>query len=135
MYCKDLNQLEEIVTTFANKVKAGQTIGLIGQLGAGKTTFTQFLLKALGYTDLVNSPSYALENRYDLPNGIEIIHQDLYRLNYLEPEFLEDITNNQIRIVEWIDKFPELEVCADYVIKLNICDNGREIVITNNSVY
>jgi len=56
---------------------------LKGNLGAGKTTFTQFLLKALGSQDVVSSPTYAIVNQYHSPKG-KIFHFDLYRMNSID---------------------------------------------------
>ena len=58
---------------------------LHGDLGSGKTTFVQTLLRQLGYTGIVNSPTYALVQEYEL-GPRHIIHSDLYRLQ--EPEEL-----------------------------------------------
>ena len=52
---------------------------LKGNLGAGKTTFTQFLLKKFGSQDEVSSPTYSIVNEYDTPKG-NIFHFDLYRM-------------------------------------------------------
>lgn len=52
---------------------------LKGNLGAGKTTFTQFLLKKLGTADEVSSPTYSIVNEYHTEKGI-VFHFDLYRL-------------------------------------------------------
>ena len=56
---------------------------LKGNLGAGKTTFTQFLLKNLGSEDEVNSPTYSIVNEYSSPKG-KIYHFDLYRLKNID---------------------------------------------------
>ena len=59
---------------------------LKGNLGAGKTTFTQFLLKNLGSTDEVSSPTYAIVNEYNSPKG-KVFHFDLYRLKKIEEAY------------------------------------------------
>ena len=78
---------------------------LKGNLGAGKTTFTQFLLKALGSQDVVSSPTYAIVNQYHSPKG-KIFHFDLYRMNSIDEvydigidEYLEGAVLN---IIEWL---------------------------------
>lgn len=74
---------------------------LTGELGAGKTTFTQGLAEGLGIIDRVQSPTYALEQRYAL-----FTHIDLYRLSPDQAAaFLmhsEDTTG--IRVIEWADR-------------------------------
>ncbi|MDB4979165.1 MAG: hypothetical protein JWM56_1351 [Candidatus Peribacteria bacterium] len=82
------------------------TIFLDGELGAGKTTFVQYLATALDITDTVNSPTYALEQRYPLPDKREFIHIDLYRLEEKQAQGIlhasEDFQG--IRCIEWADR-------------------------------
>lgn len=77
---------------------------LKGNLGAGKTTFTQFLLKNLGSTDEVSSPTYAIVNEYDAPKG-KIFHFDLYRMKSIEEVYdigIEEYLDNAfLCIIEW----------------------------------
>ena len=77
---------------------------LKGNLGAGKTTFTQFLLKRLGSNDEVSSPTYAIVNEYDSPKG-NIFHFDLYRMkNENEVEDIgihEYLDHAFLSIIEW----------------------------------
>lgn len=77
---------------------------LKGNLGAGKTTFTQFLLKNLGSADEVSSPTYAIVNEYDAPKG-KIFHFDLYRMKSIEEVYdigIEEYLDNAfLCIIEW----------------------------------
>ena len=61
---------------------------LKGNLGAGKTTFSQILLKNLGSQDEVSSPTYSIVNEYDTPKG-NVFHFDLYRMKSADE--VEDI--------------------------------------------
>lgn len=63
-------------------------IELSGELGTGKSTFARGLLRALGVTGPIKSPSYTLLETYELP-GVSAVHLDLYRLN--DPEELEHL--------------------------------------------
>ena len=77
---------------------------LKGNLGAGKTTFTQILVRELGSKDEVNSPTYSIVNEYNTVNG-KIFHFDLYKMNNLEEIFdigiEEYIDTGHLIIVEW----------------------------------
>jgi tRNA threonylcarbamoyladenosine biosynthesis protein TsaE len=83
---------------------------LKGNLGAGKTTFTQFLLKSLGSTDEVNSPTYSIVNEYNTPKG-KIYHFDLYRLKNIEEVYdigIEEYLDNAfLCIIEWPEVYED----------------------------
>ena len=96
---------------------------LKGNLGAGKTTFTQFLLKNLGSDADVSSPTYAIVNEYDTPKG-NVFHFDLYRLksaDEVEDIGMHEYLNNAfLSIIEWpevyedeLDHFPHHEMTID----------------------
>ena len=105
---------------------AGWTLLLIGELGAGKSTFARALIRAAGHTGAVPSPTYTLVEPYKLPRG-NIYHIDLYRvsdeeeLRYLGWTELDD----GCRIVEWPDRAPGLEAQADLALVLAYADDGR----------
>lgn len=69
---------QEVVNQILPKLQHNLLL-LKGNLGAGKTTFTQFLLKNLGSMDEVSSPTYAIVNEYRTPKG-NVFHFDLYRM-------------------------------------------------------
>lgn len=83
---------------------------LKGNLGAGKTTFTQFLLKNLGSEDEVNSPTYSIVNEYNTPKG-KIYHFDLYRLKNIEEVYdigiEEYLDNSFLCIIEWPEVYED----------------------------
>ena len=89
----------------AAKLRGGETIELISDLGGGKTTFVQGLAKALGYTGAVTSPTFTLSQIYALPNGLQLHHYDLYRLGaagIVGSEIDEDLGQPKIiTVVEW----------------------------------
>ncbi len=85
---------------------------LNGDLGAGKTTFTKFLLARLGSSDEVSSPTYSVVNEYDTENG-KVYHFDLYRMSFIEEVYdigiEEYLYNGFLNIIEWADVYlPEL---------------------------
>ena len=106
------------------------TIGLNGDLGAGKTTFLQGFLKELGVSDEITSPTYALEQRYNSPIA-DIIHIDLYRLEQKQAAELLSQTDDfeGIRCVEWVDKSGSNDMCDILISLKDGKDDGRDITI------
>ena len=108
------------------------TVLLQGDLGAGKTTFTQGLARGLGYEGHVVSPTYALEQRYETPTG-PLLHLDLYRLNATDASRLlrESDDHAGVRCVEWPERTATPHT-HDRMIEVAIAEipAGRRIDIT-----
>ena len=109
------NSLEEtktIAKLLAEKIPIGKVIALIGNLGTGKTTFTQGFASAMGIKEKVGSPTFKLISEYSGKNG-SLYHIDAYRLDGAK-EFLniggEDYLypENGITIIEWADLILDL---------------------------
>jgi tRNA threonylcarbamoyladenosine biosynthesis protein TsaE len=105
---------------------SGWTLLLDGELGAGKSTLARALIRALGHTGPVPSPTYTLVEPYEVA-GQTIYHIDLYRvasddeLRYLGWDELE----RGLRLVEWPGRVPGLRAAADVEIRLEYADDGR----------
>ena len=104
---------------------------LKGNLGAGKTTFTQFLLKNLGSEDEVNSPTYSIVNEYNSPKG-KIYHFDLYRLKNIEEVYdigIEEYLDNAfLCVIEWPEVYEdELYGLNYHSMSINNTGKNREI--------
>lgn len=116
--------LKTFAETFAKVLVPSNIISLNGELGAGKTTFVRFLVNALGITVPVSSPSYVLENIYDGEN-ISVSHWDLYRLKECPCELLEEEFKNTIVLIEWANKFLEVNDISDITLTFEILENGE----------
>ncbi len=115
---------------------AGAIIALAGDLGAGKTTFTQGLAQGLGIRASVTSPTFVLINRYVGADGRVLQHADCYRLSNAAAEMwdvgLVDLfAGDDIVVVEWADRIPGL-LPDDYLeIAFAYADeNRRQICLT-----
>lgn len=115
-------------------------ITLHGGLGAGKTTFTRHLLRALGVAGAIKSPTYAIMESYDAPGGLAIAHFDFYRFD--DPREWEDaglrdaFAAASLRLAEWPEKAAGVLPAAD--LALHIAhgegdDNARSVQITAHS--
>ena len=105
---------------------AGWLVLLQGELGTGKSTIARALLRGLGQTGPVPSPTYTLIEPYELPAGV-VYHVDLYRIGSAsELEFLgwEDLDDG-LRLVEWPERVPSLMQQADVCLRLAYAGSGR----------
>lgn len=104
-----IKKTEELAKKLAKEAQKGDVFALNGELGTGKTTFTQFFLKELGVDETVKSPTFILQREYKIPAlGTTAFHIDLYRANsstiIFDLELQVPNLQNQLTIIEW----PEL---------------------------
>ena len=109
----------------------GVLLGLYGELGSGKTTFSRYLAKAFGAEVPVSSPTFVLSHEYPCRGGIVIEHWDLYRVRGLSPqEIFEEQSAGKLKLVEWIEKDKELLQNADCVLSFSIVsETARRVII------
>jgi tRNA threonylcarbamoyladenosine biosynthesis protein TsaE len=104
----------------------GITLLLEGDLGSGKSTFARALIRALGHSGPVPSPTYTLVEPYQVAAG-GIYHVDLYRVS--SEEELRYLGWNELdsgfRLVEWPDRAPGIAAEADLVLTLEYAGSGR----------
>lgn len=134
-----MQQLGEQLIKAITPVKAspnGIVLYLNGDLGAGKTTLTRYMLRALGYQGKVKSPTYTLVEEYPLATK-QIYHFDLYRL--ADPEELafmgirDYFTEQSLCLLEWAEKGQGLLPPADLNINIAFASQGRTIQLVANS--
>jgi tRNA threonylcarbamoyladenosine biosynthesis protein TsaE len=107
----DQNALGAAAVRLAATLRAGDALGLSGELGAGKTTFVRALVCALHGSDVpVSSPTFVFRQRYDGTPPIE--HLDLFRLDdpaeAVELGLEEAFGPDRITVVEWPERLPDL---------------------------
>lgn len=111
-------------------------IFLEGELGAGKTTLARGILRGLGHTGTVRSPTYTLVEPYELPGGT-VYHLDLYRL--ADPEELEwlglrdMLERDALLLVEWPERGAGCLPGADLVVRIAPRDGGRSVDLVSAS--
>ena len=105
-------ETQSFAADFAKTVPMGTVIGLIGDLGTGKTTFSQGFAKGLGIDQHVGSPTFKIVSEY-IGFNLKLYHVDCYRLNNIE-EFLnlggENLLfpDKGITLIEWANIIQEL---------------------------
>lgn len=98
------DQMEELGARLATVLAAGDLVLLVGDLGAGKTTFTRGLGAALGVRGAVTSPTFVLARTHPRVGGAPLVHVDAYRLgSAVELDDLDIDFAASIVIVEWGD--------------------------------
>ena len=106
---------------FVNHIKAGHCIFFYGDLGVGKTYFSQQIIKSFTSVEFVSSPTYNIVNTYKYNDDVDILHCDLYRLNSYD-EVLElgilDNLDKKILLVEW-PHLLEKTIKNPIIIKIN----------------
>ncbi len=107
---KNTKETYNLGKLIASKCKKGCVIGLVGNLGSGKTVFAKGFIKQFGSKQKVLSPTFILIKRHktNKQNIKTIYHIDYYRANsqdkILKAQIKEYIQNNTIVIIEWADK-------------------------------
>jgi tRNA threonylcarbamoyladenosine biosynthesis protein TsaE len=136
---------ESVASEAAMQALAGRLAGALGEvrrlylhgpLGAGKTTFVRGLLRALGFSGAVKSPTFTLVEPYNL-RPFTLYHFDLYRLK--DPEELEFLgardyfDGRDLCVVEWAEKAAGLLPAPDLDVTLEVVDTGRLVQMTARS--
>ncbi len=94
---------KKFAADFASKLDNNSIIVLSGDLGSGKTKFTEGILRYFGLKDEISSPTFTIVNEYDSSN-VKIYHFDLYRLSDTDEFYAmggEEYLHNGICIFEW----------------------------------
>jgi len=98
-------EMKELGAALAALVRPGDTVLLGGELGAGKTTFTQGLASALGAVGPVTSPTFVLVHTYRTALGWDLLHADVWRLEQLQEvidlAIAELVEEGAAAVVEW----------------------------------
>jgi tRNA threonylcarbamoyladenosine biosynthesis protein TsaE len=114
--------LGRLAADLARLARPGDAILLIGDLGAGKTTFARYFIRAHGIEDEIPSPTFSLVQTYDAEAGA-ISHFDLYRIENereLDELGLDEALADGITLIEWPDRLgslmpaDRLEIAIDF---------------------
>ena len=151
-------QTQSLGVHLGELVRGGELLLLNGQLGMGKTTFTQGLAQGMGITETITSPTFTLLKEYTssarsiaMPtqkqygtartSKLALYHFDLYRLD--EPEEIIDLgfedyfyDSNGVCVVEWADKANDLWVPERLTISISPHgETGRDFLFTATGAY
>lgn len=126
------DDMTELGRAIARELTKPGVMLLSGDLGAGKSVLARSIIRTLGHSGAVKSPTYTLVENYELPQW-RVAHLDLYRLN--DPEelhflgFDDIVANNDLLIIEWPDKGAGLLPKATLEVTIEYQENGRLVRI------
>ena len=111
---REINSTEEMIEfgkEIGSNLEGGSVLELIGDVGAGKTTFTKGLALGLGVLETVQSPTFTISRVYKGDN-LTLSHYDFYRLNdygIMKMELAENLSDPQnITVVEWAGELADI---------------------------
>jgi len=146
MITRNPDETIEYAKKFAKKLKGGEVIGLIGELGSGKTTFVKGLAEDLGIRENITSPTFVILKEYNIlrpkvhlrgvHKKVEIlVHIDAYRVGNIDDiksVGIEDYFGRKdvVMVIEWAEKIREiLPKNTIYINFKHINENRREILL------
>ncbi len=138
---KSITDTQNIAKDLAKDILANtkpNVVLLEGELGGGKTTFSQGFLASLGVDKTVTSPTFVIMKPYTIPESeYKVYHLDLYRLNQewevLDLGIMDIIQNSKnILLIEWASKTPKLwENIAHTKINFEVINSNERIININ----
>jgi tRNA threonylcarbamoyladenosine biosynthesis protein TsaE len=134
MKVENAEELIRLGCELGAKLRGGEVIELVGDVGAGKTTFVRGLAQGLGVAESVSSPSFSIMKNYNGRDGLILNHYDFYRLDdpgIMLAEIAEAVTDSQtVTVVEWGESVADVLPADHRVIKINYLPdgNGREVI-------
>lgn len=121
------DELPEVAEDIVEALGRRTVVAFRGEMGAGKTTLIREIVKALGATDTVTSPTFAIINQYKGSAGRRICHFDFYRINDIREAFdfgyEEYFYSNDLCLVEWPEKIEQL--LPDNLMTVRITVDGE----------
>ena len=100
-------EMMRLAEKIGRSLKGGEVFELIGDIGAGKTTFTKGLAAGLAIDDDVQSPSFTISRVYDVRDGLQLAHYDFYRLDdpgIMANEIADLVSDpTTVTVIEWAD--------------------------------
>jgi tRNA threonylcarbamoyladenosine biosynthesis protein TsaE len=120
----------------AGGIARGRVLFLSGDLGSGKTTLVQGLIKALGYAGRVKSPTYSMVELYSL-SRLDLYHFDFYRFEdrseWSDSGFRDYFNQDSACIVEWPERAAGLLAPPDLEVRLELAAPGRRAQLRAHS--
>lgn len=135
----NLENTLEIAEQIGCRLRGGEVVELISDLGGGKTAFVKGLAKGIGYDGVVRSPSFTIKNQYQ-NDDITIHHFDFYRLHepgIMKQELAEILSDPKaVVVVEWAELVSDVLPLEHLMIDIKvISDSSRKLVFKYPDKY
>ena len=136
-----VNAQNEIVkaTDLLEKCSTARVFAFDGKMGAGKTTFIKHLCEEMGTEDVVNSPTFAIVNVYDIANGEEVYHFDCYRIKDIREAMdfgaEEYLYSGNYCFIEWAEMIEALLPDDTVWVKIEVLENGERELCVDGYTY
>ena len=125
-------EMRALAEKIGAQLDGGAVFELVGDIGAGKTTFTKGLAVGLGVDDDVQSPSFTISRTYDARGGLQLVHYDFYRLDdpgIMQNEVAELVHDSStVTVIEWADVVEGVLPEDRIRIRIQATDETRRIV-------
>lgn len=120
---------EVAATDILDKCSSARVFAFDGKMGAGKTTFIKHLCETMGTKDVVNSPTFAIVNVYEIASSEEIYHFDCYRIKdireALDMGTEEYLYSGNYCFIEWAEMIESLLPEDTIWVKIEVEENGE----------
>lgn len=131
---KSAEELNSLAPAILEAIGEKRVVTLDAPMGAGKTTLIKAICESIGTESIVNSPTFAIVNDYEMKNGESVYHFDMYRLkNIVEAIDMgceEYFYSGQYCFIEWPEIIESLLPEETAEIKITVGENGeREIIV------
>lgn len=134
MRVTSLDEMMAFGQRVGERLHGGEVFELVGDVGAGKTTFTKGIAQGLGIGDAVQSPTFTISREYEARNGLRLVHFDFYRLDdagIMSDELAEVIMDPKtITVIEWAATVTDVLPDNRFTVTLQLTsddENAREV--------
>ena len=130
---KSLAHIDEAAEKFLREIGDRRLVAFYAPMGAGKTTFTTAICRALGVCgDAVSSPTFSIVNEYRTPSGDPVYHFDFYRISKneeaLDLGLYDYLDSGYLCLMEWPENIDELLPEETLRVKISVCPDGSRLI-------
>ncbi len=132
-----LDRIDEAAKRFLNEIGANRLVAFYAPMGAGKTTFTTAVCKALGVSsEAVSSPTFAIVNEYRTASGEPVFHFDFYRIESnaeaLDIGLYDYLDSGALCLMEWPENIEDLLPAETLKVRISVGADGSRLLSWDN---